>query len=347
MVGAGDLIIESGGMGGPAKFTDVRHPDTVQVIIHDAIEENARGLNPTRPRRPPPTAAAAGSSPIRRHHLRRFPMSPSSSSGSRGSAARHHHQGRVRRAEGQAARAVVRVVSLVPSVTETLLAWGLEPVGVTRFCEQPGLRAVGGTKDPDIDAIVALAPDLVVVNDEENRREDAGRVGRGRSGGARDPRALGRRRRALPRRPCGRRRRPPPPSLPGAAPTGPRPLASRWKPNDVVRTSRRRVRPDLATAVDDDERRHLRLVGAGRAGHRQRVRRRGRALSDDDPRRRRRPAARAGAGADRALPLQGAPPPGAPLGCARRPGSSTVRTCSGGATARPLALERLAQALGS
>ena len=67
----------------------------------------------------------------------------------------------------------MRVVSLVPSVTETLLAWGLEPVGVTRFCEQPGLRAVGGTKDPDIGAIVALAPDLVVVNDEENRREDA------------------------------------------------------------------------------------------------------------------------------------------------------------------------------
>jgi ABC-type Fe3+-hydroxamate transport system substrate-binding protein len=71
----------------------------------------------------------------------------------------------------------VRVVSLVPSVTETLLAWGLEPVGVTRFCEQPGLRAVGGTKDPDIGAIVALAPDLVVVNDEENRREDADALG--------------------------------------------------------------------------------------------------------------------------------------------------------------------------
>jgi ABC-type Fe3+-hydroxamate transport system substrate-binding protein len=70
----------------------------------------------------------------------------------------------------------VRVVSLVPSVTETLLAWGVEPVAVTRFCEQPGLRAVGGTKDPDVDAIVELAPDLVVVNDEENRREDAERL---------------------------------------------------------------------------------------------------------------------------------------------------------------------------
>ncbi len=67
----------------------------------------------------------------------------------------------------------MRVVSLVPSVTETLLAWGIEPVAVTRFCEQPGYRTVGGTKDPDIAAIVALRPDLVVVNDEENRLEDA------------------------------------------------------------------------------------------------------------------------------------------------------------------------------
>jgi ABC-type Fe3+-hydroxamate transport system substrate-binding protein len=67
----------------------------------------------------------------------------------------------------------VRVVSLVPSITETLLAWGVTPVGVTRFCEHPELPHVGGTKDPDVTAVVALEPDLVVVNDEENRREDA------------------------------------------------------------------------------------------------------------------------------------------------------------------------------
>ena len=67
----------------------------------------------------------------------------------------------------------MRVVSLVPSVTETLLAWDVVPVGVTRFCEHPELTAVGGTKDPDVAAVVALRPDLVVVNDEENRREDA------------------------------------------------------------------------------------------------------------------------------------------------------------------------------
>ncbi|HEY7068795.1 MAG TPA: helical backbone metal receptor [Acidimicrobiales bacterium] len=66
-----------------------------------------------------------------------------------------------------------RVVSLVPSVTETLLAWGVTPVACTRFCEQPDLAHVGGTKDPDVAAIVELAPDLVVLCVEENRREDA------------------------------------------------------------------------------------------------------------------------------------------------------------------------------
>ncbi len=73
------------------------------------------------------------------------------------------------------ARSAPRVVSLVPSVTEALLAWGVEPVACTRFCEQPSIRHVGGTKDPDVAAIVALAPDLVVMCDEENRAEDAGR----------------------------------------------------------------------------------------------------------------------------------------------------------------------------
>ncbi len=47
LVGAGDLIIESGGMAGPASFTDVRHPDKVQIVLHDAIEENAMGITPS------------------------------------------------------------------------------------------------------------------------------------------------------------------------------------------------------------------------------------------------------------------------------------------------------------
>ena len=66
----------------------------------------------------------------------------------------------------------LRVVSLVPSVTETLRAWDRDPIACTRFCEQPDLTHVGGTKDPDIAAIVAMGPDIVVVEEEENRIED-------------------------------------------------------------------------------------------------------------------------------------------------------------------------------
>lgn len=65
-----------------------------------------------------------------------------------------------------------RVVSLVPSATETLLAWGITPVACTRFCEQPQLPHVGGTKDPDLAAITDLGPDLVVLDEEENRLAD-------------------------------------------------------------------------------------------------------------------------------------------------------------------------------
>lgn len=67
---------------------------------------------------------------------------------------------------------MARVVSLVPSVTETLVALRAPPVGCTRFCDQPGIPAVGGTKNPDIPAIERLLPHVVIVNDEENRIED-------------------------------------------------------------------------------------------------------------------------------------------------------------------------------
>ena len=66
----------------------------------------------------------------------------------------------------------MRVVSLVPSSTETLLALGADVVACTRFCEQPAIPHVGGTKNPDLDAIVSLAPDVVVMDREENRLED-------------------------------------------------------------------------------------------------------------------------------------------------------------------------------
>ncbi len=70
----------------------------------------------------------------------------------------------------------MKVISLVPSATETLLAFGVTPIACTRFCEQPDIPTVGGTKDPDVAEISVLKPDLVVVNDEENRLEDVDRL---------------------------------------------------------------------------------------------------------------------------------------------------------------------------
>ncbi|MGH9369701.1 MAG: helical backbone metal receptor [Thermoanaerobaculia bacterium] len=72
-----------------------------------------------------------------------------------------------------------RLVSLCPSITETLVAIGglSRLVGATRFCTRPkgmlwGLPRVGGTKNPDIARILDLKPDLVFANEEENRLED-------------------------------------------------------------------------------------------------------------------------------------------------------------------------------
>jgi ABC-type Fe3+-hydroxamate transport system substrate-binding protein len=71
---------------------------------------------------------------------------------------------------------VRRVVSLVPSLTETVAASapGLL-VGATRWCTHPldlDVTRVRGTKNPDVGAVVALAPDLVLANAEENRGSD-------------------------------------------------------------------------------------------------------------------------------------------------------------------------------
>jgi ABC-type Fe3+-hydroxamate transport system substrate-binding protein len=73
-----------------------------------------------------------------------------------------------------------QVVSLVPSLTEALfdLDLGDRVVAVTDYCIRPANRLhsilrVGGTKNPDVARIIALQPDLVLLNDEENRREDA------------------------------------------------------------------------------------------------------------------------------------------------------------------------------
>jgi len=76
-------------------------------------------------------------------------------------------------------RSPERIVSLVPSLTEALFVLGLgeRVVGVTDWCVHPArsvarLPKVGGTKTPDLAAIRALEPDLVIANHEENRRTD-------------------------------------------------------------------------------------------------------------------------------------------------------------------------------
>ena len=68
-----------------------------------------------------------------------------------------------------------RIVSLIPSTTELLCALGLADAiaGITVYCRQPEdvtrtKTRVGGEKDPDLDRIRALAPDLVIANVEEN-----------------------------------------------------------------------------------------------------------------------------------------------------------------------------------
>jgi len=71
---------------------------------------------------------------------------------------------------------VGRIVSLVPSLTESIAATAPQlVVGATDWCTHPtGLAAarVGGTKNPRLDDIVALQPDVVIANDEENRDAD-------------------------------------------------------------------------------------------------------------------------------------------------------------------------------
>lgn len=72
----------------------------------------------------------------------------------------------------------MRVVSMVPSWTETLLQAGVQVVGRTRFCIHPpkmitNIPIVGGTKDVSWDLVVDLKPDLVLLDEEENPLEMA------------------------------------------------------------------------------------------------------------------------------------------------------------------------------
>jgi ABC-type Fe3+-hydroxamate transport system substrate-binding protein len=72
-----------------------------------------------------------------------------------------------------------RIISLVPSLTELLFDLGLgnHVVGRTRFCIHPKdqiqrVPIIGGTKNPRLDMIADLKPDLIIANKEENRKED-------------------------------------------------------------------------------------------------------------------------------------------------------------------------------
>jgi ABC-type Fe3+-hydroxamate transport system substrate-binding protein len=71
---------------------------------------------------------------------------------------------------------VARVVSLVPSLTEAVAVTAPDLlVGATDWCTHPAdldVKRVGGTKNPRVDAVLALAPDLVLANEEENRAVD-------------------------------------------------------------------------------------------------------------------------------------------------------------------------------
>jgi len=78
-----------------------------------------------------------------------------------------------------------RLVSLVPSLTETVvkLDAGEKLAGITDYCIHPaselaGLPRVGGTKDPDLGRILALNPDLIIANKDENRKPDIEKLAR-------------------------------------------------------------------------------------------------------------------------------------------------------------------------
>ncbi|MEN9599397.1 MAG: hypothetical protein RL596_1716 [Bacteroidota bacterium] len=73
---------------------------------------------------------------------------------------------------------VVRIVSLVPSITELLFDLGLEEevVGITKFCVHPiqwfrTKQRIGGTKNVHVDNVQSLSPTLVIASKEENIKE--------------------------------------------------------------------------------------------------------------------------------------------------------------------------------
>lgn len=72
----------------------------------------------------------------------------------------------------------MKIISLVPSITETLFDFGLtadEVIGITKFCIHPSdlvknVEVIGGTKNLNIEKIRSLKPDLIIANKEENEK---------------------------------------------------------------------------------------------------------------------------------------------------------------------------------
>ena len=79
-------------------------------------------------------------------------------------------------------RPAQRVVSLAPSITESLFAIGAgaQVAGVTAYCNYPPAAAlkprIGGMTTPSIESIIALHPDLVLISMEGNLRDDYSRI---------------------------------------------------------------------------------------------------------------------------------------------------------------------------
>ena len=158
----------------------------------------------------------------------------------------------------------------MPSLTEALFALGLgdRVVGVTDWCVHPAdgvapLPKVGGTKDANVAAIVALAPDLVIANHEENTppRRSSGSRRRGSRVWVTYPRTVRGGRGAAARARGARRDRPrrsrrvvEPVEAAVAA-------AERARP----RTPRARLLPDLARPLDGGRPRHLHPLDARRS----------------------------------------------------------------------------------
>lgn len=79
--------------------------------------------------------------------------------------------------------APARIVSMVPSISETVHALGAADrlVAVTEYCVSPvdgfpDAERIRGTKNPDTARIIELEPDLVLANLEENRERDVRRL---------------------------------------------------------------------------------------------------------------------------------------------------------------------------